>query len=317
MSQEPFRGSDAVALGHVTVARLRGPSFRRLFPDVYVDASAPLTAEVRARAAAVWAEPAGGVLAGWSAAELLGASCGPWDHPAEVLASTHLRRHPGAVLRRGDTCGAGFCAGVRVTSPLRTAWDLARRLDLVEAVVAVDALAAAGRRRPTFVPAGVADPEAARAWSRRRTRSPGFDPARLLQVRRDRSGARGARRLDRVVALADPRAESPPETRMRLLLVLAGLPRPQVQYTVRDRRGEMRFDLAYPEVLLAIEYDGDEHDDTLDRARDLRTAALGWHTLRLLYGDVVRAPQRTVAVVHSLYASRARSGERDTTAAGT
>ena len=94
---------------------------------------------------------------------------------------------------------AGRC---RVISPLRTAWVLSRRLDRTEAVVAVDALARRGR----------------------------FPPDRLLQVRAARPGARGAARLDQLVVLADPGAESPMETRLRLLLVNHGLPAPQVQY---------------------------------------------------------------------------------------
>ncbi|MEQ3548940.1 hypothetical protein WIS52_00540 [Pseudonocardia nematodicida] len=125
-------------------------------------------------------------------------------------------------------------------------------------------------------------------------------------MRDARPGARGAQTLCRVVALADPRAESPQETRLRLLLVLDGLPAPHVQYRLLERWGRewARFDLAYPEALLAIEYDGEEHDDALDRARDLRASGLGWHTLRLLHKDLVRTPQATVALIRDLRARR-------------
>lgn len=315
----PFRGSLAVARGLVTKAELRGPSYVRLFPDVYVHRSVALTPVVRACAAGMLVARNGGAVAGWSAAELLGASCGPWNAPAEVVSPGHLRARTGLVTRQSGIHDTGFASGVRVTSPLRTAWDLARRLDLVEAVVAVDALAARGRESPEFVPwpAGTPVTRDARARSRRFVRSPGFDPAELLRLKGETPGARGASRLDRVAELADPRAESPPETRLRLLLVSAGLPQPQVQYRVQDYRGEMRFDLAYPEARLAIEYDGDEHDDALDRARDLRTAVLGWHTLRLLTGDLTRTPARTVAVVRALLEQRGRMVEQDAGAAGT
>lgn len=312
----PFRGSWGVARGLVTKAQLRGPFYVRLFPDVYVHRSVPTTPAVRARAAALLVQPCRGAAAGWSAAEVLGASCGPWNAPAEVVAPGHLRPRPGLVVRQAGLQDTGVADGVRVTSPLRTAWDLARRLDVVEAVVAVDALAATRRKRPTFVALAPAAPmtRAVAAASRERTPSPGFDPALLLRHREKHPGARGATRLDRVVELCDPRAESPPETRLRLLLVLSGLPRPQVQYRISD--GEFRFDLAYPRARLAIEYDGDEHDDTLDRARDLRTAALGWHTLRLLSRDLSATPSRTVAVVRSLLDQRSRMLEQDTRAAG-
>lgn len=308
MGLEPFRGSEAIASGRVSRGVLRGRRYRRLFEDIYVDASVTLTPTVWARAAYLLAAASGGVLAGYSAAELLGASCGPRSAPAEILVAGHLNGRPGLRVRRGAFCASdvGAVDGVMVTSPERTAWDLARRLDLVEAVVAVDALAGAGRRRPTFVRGPVHGP-ASVARSRRESPSPGFDPAALLRRRLATPGARGARGLDRVVALADPRAESPPETRLRLLLVLAGLPVPEVQHRLRDGRAgvDVRFDLAYPEAKLAIEYDGEAHDDALDRVRDLRTAALGWHTLRLLQPDLTRTPARTVAVVRDLRAERA------------
>lgn len=301
---EPFRGSVAVARGLLTRKQLRGPRYVRLLPDVYLAAGVRITPLVRARAAALFAGPSGGVAAGWSAAELLGASCGPWHAPAEVLTTGHVRAHTGVRTCRGGLHATGVAAGARVTSPVRTAWDLARRLDLVEAVVAVDALAAAGRRRPTFLPwpdgrspGAPSGPPPAAVLQRSRVLAPGpgFDPAELLRWRRERPGARGARGLDRVVDLADPRAQSPPETRLRLLLVLAGLPRPRVQYRIVDGTGrDVHFDLAYPEALLAIEYDGEGHDDALDRDRDLRTAALGWETLRLLRRDLTARGRRRV-----------------------
>jgi hypothetical protein len=84
MFTEPFRGSAAVAAGLVTRGRLRGPRFQRLFPDVYVAAEVEVDLALRARAAHVLVNGRG-VLGGWSAAELLGASCGPADDPAEVI----------------------------------------------------------------------------------------------------------------------------------------------------------------------------------------------------------------------------------------
>lgn len=308
MGGEPFLGSDAVARGLVTAGQLRGPRFRRLLPDVYVDASVPITPLVRAKAAALLVERCGGAATGYSAAELLGASCGPWRAPAEVVAPSRVRTRPGLVPHRGPVTDTGIVDGVRVTSPLRTAWGLVRRLDLIEAVVALDALAARGRRRPTFVPLdpGVPVPADLRALSRLTSRCPGFDPAELLAWRAARPRSRGACGLEKIVALADPRAESPPETRLRLLLVLSGLPTPEVQYPLYDARGEpwVRFDLAYPEALLAIEYDGEEHDDPLDRVRDTRTSALGWQTLRITAAGLTRAPQRTVRTVEELRARR-------------
>ena len=136
---------------------------------------------------------------------------------------------------------------------MRTAYDLGRRPSRVEAVVCVDALARVGRCPPR-------------------------DVVRLAERY---PGARGNQQLDDVVALADPGAESAGETRCRLALVLRGLPCPQVQYRVRDRDGRvvMRVDLAYPEIKLAIEYDGrPPFKPAIDEAtfrRDAAVVALG------------------------------------------
>jgi hypothetical protein len=182
-----------------------------------------------------------------------------------------------------------FAARCRVTNAVRTAWDLARWLPLVEAVVAVDALA----RRGCFV------------------------PARLLERRGREPGARGCRRLDEVVRLADPRAESPPETRLRVALVRAGLPSPAVQHEILDEYGFVlaRADLAYPDARLAIEYDGAGHFDRdrldRDRFRDIELAGQGWETVRLVSEDVHGLLLRAVTRIAALLALRAPARYRD------
>lgn len=286
---EPFRASEAIAAGLVTRARLRGPRFVRLFPDVHVRVGDhPPDLLLRSLGAARLVAGRG-MLGGWSAAHLLGADVAPRDAPAEVVVQQDQRTHPGLLVRREAVPAAETWTayGCSVTSPLRTAYDLARRLPLVEAVVAVDALCRVPRS--------------------------GFAPDDLL--RRRESGARGCRQLDRVAELADPRAESPMETRTRLMLVSAGLPAPVVQYELRDGTGRVvaRFDLAYPRARLAIEYDGVGHDvfgqrglGYDDRRRDLRTGALGWRTIRLTAADL------TIRRAESLAAIRAHLTPRPT-----
>lgn len=290
----PFRGSKALRLGLVTPGRLRGPRYRRLFSDVYVAAATELTTLVWSLAAYVLVEHRGGALGGWSAAELLGAGCSPRSFPAEVIAPAGgLRTRSGLLVRREqlDPVDVVVARGCRTTTPLRTAWDLARRLDLVEAVVAVDALARRG----------------------------GFDPAELLALRARIPGARRCRRLEHVLALANPLAESPMETRLRLLLVLAGLPAPVVQHRILDEYGFVlaRVDLAYPDVRLAIEYDGSSHFSAergrRDRARDNLVAKLGWETMRFVDDDVLRRRRQTVVDVEQRLLTLA---ERHTTAVG-
>jgi hypothetical protein len=131
---------------------LRGPRLRSLFPDTYAAVGEnPPGLTLRSHAAYRYVEGRG-VLAGYSAAELLDASCGPLDAPAEVaMLRGPQRAHPGLVVHRdriapGEITEVG---GIQVTTPLRTAYDLARRGGFVERVVAVDALA----RRHRFAPA--------------------------------------------------------------------------------------------------------------------------------------------------------------------
>jgi very-short-patch-repair endonuclease len=134
-----------------------------------------------------------------------------------------------------------------------------------------------------------------------------------LRRRRDREpGSRGCRKLEPVLGLSDPRAESAMETRLRTLLVLAGLPTPEVQFELVDEWGFVvaRFDLAYPEELLAVEYDGRGHTRREysfdDRRRDGTTGDHGWHTMRFGYDDVMLSRRRTVELVRNQLTQRSR-----------
>jgi len=279
----PFRGDEALAVGELTRNELFGPRFQRLFPGVFAPAGLAVDFATRTRAAYLLVKGRGGVLAGYSAALLLGAECAPSDARAEVLVPSDARGHPGLRVRRDrlDDSEITRVDGCRVTSAARTAWDLARRLPLVEAVVAVDALAHVGK----------------------------FRPASLLARRLAEPRARGCRRLDEVVDLCDCRAESPMETRLRLALVRGGLPRPEVQHRVLDEHGFplARVDLAYPPARLAIEYDGSGHLErrrwSRDRARDTTLAGEGWQTLRFGPDDIGRF--QTVRQVADLLTLRA------------
>lgn len=113
-----FRGSAAVAAGLVTKRALRGPRFVRLLPDTYVAARAkPPDLALRSHAAYRYVEGRG-VLAGYSAAELLDASCGPLDASAEiVVVGGPQRGHPGLLVHR-DRIAPGEIVqvdGVRTT----------------------------------------------------------------------------------------------------------------------------------------------------------------------------------------------------------
>src|SRR5207248_5220280 len=122
---------------------------------------------------------------------------------------------------------------------------------------------------------------------------------------------RSRARLLAVFTHVDPRSESPMETRLRLLLIRAGLPWPDVQYVVLDDDGRFvaRVDLAYAHLRIAMEYDGDHHRDRDTFARDVRRqnalVQLGWTVLRFTARDVYRSPERVVAEVRTAFAAAA------------
>jgi very-short-patch-repair endonuclease len=101
------------------------------------------------------------------------------------------------------------------------------------------------------------------------------------------------------------------ETRLRMLLVLAGLPEPQVNLRLRDEHGTvfLRLDLAYPEVRVAVEYDGRQHAERaeqwqrdLDRREDLD--ADRWRLIVVTSKGIYREPERTLQRVWSALAER-------------
>lgn len=107
-------------------------------------------------------------------------------------------------------------------------------------------------------------------------------------------GLRGVRSAKRARELSDPLAESSPESRLRLALVLAGLA-PVSQHVVTDSRGAVvgRVDLAFPEHRIAIEYDGwaaHQRGDAFrrDRQRQNALVAAGWRVLRFTAEDLRR-----------------------------
>ncbi|MGH3846830.1 MAG: endonuclease domain-containing protein, partial [Pseudonocardiaceae bacterium] len=118
----------------------------------------------------------------------------------------------------------------------------------------------------------------------------------MLQIQDRYPKARWRRRVPAVIDLSDPRAESPMETRSRLVLVLRGLPRPELQYQVFDEFGGFiaRLDMAYPQLKLAMEYDGRGHIAPWQQESDARRLNLldasGWSVLRFTAPDVLRTP---------------------------
>ncbi|MBD0323229.1 MAG: DUF559 domain-containing protein [Aldersonia sp.] len=258
--RDPFRGSCAVSNGLLTRWELRH-DFVRVFPDVYVAKGVTIDAAVRARAAAQWSKERA-VVAGRSAAALLGVRWIDVDAPAELIVDGPARPPAGILTRRDRVSEDEICAadGLRTTSAARTCFDIGRRLEFEDAVILLDAIGNATRTTP----------------------------AHITALAQRHTGARNLTALRRAIDHMDPGAESPPETRTRLLLVEHGLPRPQTQLRIRDRSGMMiaRADLGWPQWRVLVEYDGIQHwtdrgQRTWDIDRLALLEALGWCVIRV------------------------------------
>lgn len=181
-----------------------------------------------------------------------------------------------------------WCRGFPVTAPLRTAFDLAGRSPLVEGVVAID----------LALRAGLIDLEAFAGYVAEHAGRPGVVRAR------------------RVLTHAEPKSESPMESRLRMLLVLAGLPRPLAQVDLLTDEGVFagRADLFYPEAQVAVEFDGENHRERLvgDDRRQNRISGLGVTLLRYTTPDLSERPSAIVAEVSAALrrGSRAQSVHR-------
>jgi REase_MTES_1575/Transcriptional regulator, AbiEi antitoxin len=236
---------------------------------------------LRARVRAALAGRPAAVACGITAARLLGFNALPAVRPEEPV---HLQQ-PGRATRsqaRGVRLHWGDVPmdqlvdvdGIPATAPARTLADLVLGANRDDAVALMDGALHSGQ---------VGDLEGAS---------------------RAASGRHGSRRARSWWPLADGRAESPLESRLRLLLSDGGLPPPEVQWTVKDGAGRVvaRLDLAWPQRRLDVEADGAAvHSDPTalyrDRHRQNLVAGLGWTVLRFTWSDVERRPTAVIAAV--------------------
>lgn len=256
---------------------LRGPAWRRVGWGRYRWAAQVVDEDVTL-ALLLTSLPAGAALAGPTAARRWGIDVPRQARPEVIVPpGTGVSGRVQGRVRRVKL-GAGDVverSGLPVTSPLRTCLDLACRLPLVDAVVAIDQ---ALHVRLVGLP-GLTE------YVARHHKIPGLNQARL------------------VLEQAEPKAESPMESRLRMLLVRQGLPRPEAQVSLTNARGRFlgRVDLFYPEATLAIEYDGQNHRDrlTADNQRQNRLLEAGIHLLRYTAPDLAERPSTVVAEVRA------------------
>jgi hypothetical protein len=262
-----FRGSAAVAAGLLTPDQLRSTAWRQLRRDVYADADLQVDHRLLAWGVSLVA-PQAAVFGGLTAVVLWGGhEFARIEDPVEVILPPGERWQPGpGVLVRSAPLPrdvVGTRRGLRRTGRVRTAVDLIRRGDVDDGVVLLDRLVTAGIVR--------------------------LAPVRDAVATLPR--CRGSRLAREIAELADGYAESPQETRLRLLVRRAGLPAPSAQYRVLDDDGFVaRVDFAYPGLRLAIEYDGAWHGEPgqlgRDRRRLNRLTAAGWRVLFVTAADM-------------------------------
>lgn len=255
----PFLGRQAVRRGEISAWQLQR-DYLPIYRNVYLSKQAQLTAVTRARAAWLWS---GGdaTLTGLSAAAVLGTKWLNADKPAEL--SRPNRHAPRGITIHSYNLDARetlVVNGIRVTTPERTAFDIGRSIPRIRSVPVLDALVNATNLKVADVSA-IADAK---------------------------PGVRGVRRLRSMLKFVDGGAESPPESRVRLLLVDAGLPPPETQIEFTDEFGiaRIRVDMGWRDWQVAVEYDGVQHwSDRYQRSWDIdRIAmleAIGWVVVRV------------------------------------
>lgn len=265
LKKAPFTLAEARAVG-LTPECLKGRSWRRLGSGLYCWRG---WLDDHALLIAAWQRrlPPDAVFAGATAAWLWG--IGPVSNPVEIILppTAGVRTRRDLYVRRCllHEDDVGRARGFRVTTVARTLRDFCARMPPVEALVVFDVALRAGLG----------------------------DAFKHLS----------ASRHSELAALAAP-AESPMETRLRWLLLEAGLPRPEVQTDLRDSDGRFvgRADLFYRESRLVIEYDGTNHRERLveDNRRQNLLINAGFRLLRFTAADLARQDAVASAVRRAL-----------------
>ena len=256
-----FVGSEALAAGAVTRSKLR-TRYRRMWPDIYGPPNPGI--RDRARGAYLWSKRRG-VITGVAASALHSAKWVDATVPIEMLwTNTHP---PEGLIVRNEAYAPDEVidrVGIAVTTPARTIFDLGRHLERDKAVARIDAVLASAR----------------------------VTAAEVLPLIDRYPRARNLAELKIALALADRGAESPQETRIRLLLTDAGMRPDATQIVVRNSRGRIvaKIDMGWPGFKIAVQYDGAHHQ--ADRATYVRDQdvtrnlmALGWIVIRVIAED--------------------------------
>ena len=258
-----FLGSEALARKEVTWGQLRW-KYRALYPNVYTPRIATPSLYANTVGAWLWSGRRAPIT-GRAASALHGAK---WvDEKAPVEMIWRNDRPPAGIITRNDHFlyeDVMEIDDMAVATPQRTAYDLGRYLKRDAAVVHLDALA----------------------------RATGLAAEHVAPLIDRSKGVRGIRGLRSAVDLMDGGAQSPKETELRLLLIDAGYPRPQTQIPVADADGyEFAYlDMGWEDVMIAVEYDGEQHrTDQVQYRWDVKRLRKvherGWYHVKVIAGD--------------------------------
>jgi len=281
----PFTRKQAIAAG-LKPKDLRVAGIRRLHRAVYVSADSVDSPRLRIQAALrLFDESAFASHA--SAARV-------WDLPiptlpdehVTVLHAKHRRANPGIRCHVQKAVDVRVREGIRVSSPVQLFVELAPILVLVDLIVLGDAMVKKGLTTPA-----------------------------ALVSHCESSSLRGAKAAVRAARFVRAKVDSPMESRLRMLLVLAGLPEPEINLVIRDVDGEplRRYDLSWPQVKVIVEYDGRHHverkeqwESDLDRREAIDDSE--WRILVVVAKGIYNHPEVTVQKVWSLLRKRGLAG---------
>lgn len=264
MRGKVFRGSTVVRRGILTPDQLRSSAWTRVRRDVYADARLAPDHGL-AVAACSLTLPAGAAIAGRSAAWLYGVKQASPRDPVDVLLPVGTSWSPPGVsahIQCVPDADVSAYGRRRMTTATRTCVDIARWYDAVVAVPIIDAMLAGRLVTP-------------------------FD----LQAQLGATQGQGIGQARRTLALCDGRAESPPESVLRVRLILAGLPAPAPQHEVwLNGQFVARVDLGWPERRIAAEYDGAYHAAPGQLGKDRRRLnaliAAGWTVIHVTAAEM-------------------------------
>jgi len=269
--REPFPRFRALQSG-LPRALVDSPAFRRLLHGIIVDADVPDSAVLRVKAAlACFFDDAHASHASAARVWRVPVQTRPEEH-VTVPDAAHRLRRTGVTCHHRPDAEVAVVRGVRVSVLADLFVELAEELSLVELVVAGD-------------------------WMVRRHRVRIQDLRRVAKKAPGRAGALARRAASYVRA----RVDSPMESRLRMLIVLAGIPEPIVNASVHDVAGVAvrRFDLSWPEIRVIVEYDGRHHIERVeqweaDLGRREEIDDEGWRILVVVASGVYKSPGATV-----------------------